>query len=130
MVALTVWRLKADQKRSLAGCTPLALVLGNVHRGGEAFLVVLGVDAQKIALRFWQGSSENHEIFDELFKDLERRGLVLPRRIWFMNDGDGGLHKALREVFGKKLAHQLCAIQKILNLQRYLAKRYRNEVHQ
>ena len=131
MVAVTAQNLKAFQERSLAACTPFALFLDTIHRGGEAFLVALGVDVsgQKMALGFWQGSSENHEICEALFRDLERRGLVLSRRILFVTDGGSGLRKALRERFGKKLVHQRCAIHKSRNLQRHLAKPYRKEAH-
>ena len=132
MVALTATKLKAFQKRSLAEYTPFALFLDTVHRGGEAFLVALGVDlkGEKMALGFWQGSSENHESCEALFRDLERRGLTLSRRILFVTDGGSGLRKALRERFGKKLVHQRCAIHKSRHLQRHLVKRYRNEAHQ
>ena len=131
MVSLTATKLKAFQTRSLAAYTPFALFLDTVHRGGEAFLVALGVDLNgvKMALGFWQGSSENHEICEALFRDLEQRGLVLSRRILFVTDGGSGLRKALRERFGKKLVHQRCAIHKARNLQRHLAKRYRSEAH-
>jgi transposase-like protein len=114
MVALTAQKLKIFQTRSLAEYTPFALFLDTIHRGGEAFLVALGVDlsGEKMALGFWQGSSENHEICEALFRDLERRGLVLSRRILFVTDGGSGLIKALRERFGKKLVHQRCAIHK------------------
>jgi putative transposase len=84
---------------------------------------------EKKALGFWQGSSENHEICEALFVDLERRGLVLSRRILFVTDGGSGLIKALRARFGKKLVHQRCAIHKSRNLQRHLAKPARNEAH-
>ncbi len=132
MVSLTAQKLKAFQARSLAEVTPFALFLDTVHRGGQAFLVALGVDVsgEKMALGFWQGSSENHEICEALFNDLERRGLALSKRILFVTDGGSGLLKALRERFGKKLVHQRCVIHKSRNLQRHLAKRYRNEAHQ
>jgi len=132
MVSLTATKLKAFQKRSLAAYTPFALFLDTIHRGGEAFLVALGVDlsGEKMALGFWQGSSENHEICEALFRDLERRGLALSRQILFVTDGGSGLRKALRARFGKKLVHQRCAIHKSRNLQRHLPKRYRHEAHQ
>lgn len=131
LVDLTATKLKAFQERSLAAFTPFALFLDTIHRGGEAFLVALGVDVsgEKMALGFWQGSSENHEICEALFRDLERRGLVLSRRILFVTDGGSGLLKALRERFGKKLVQQRCAIHKSRNLQRHLAKPYRTEAH-
>jgi transposase-like protein len=131
LVALTATKLKEFQKRSLADFTPFAMFLDTIHRGGEAFLVALGVDlsGEKRALGFWQGSSENHEICEALFTDLERRGLALSTRILFVTDGGSGLVKALRDRFGKKLLHQRCAIHKSRNLQRHLAKPYRKEAH-
>ena len=129
---LTAAKLKAFHERSLADVKPFAVFLDTIHQVGEAFLVALGVDVsgQKMALGFWQGSSENHELCASLFSDLERRGLALSRRILFVTDGGSGLRKALRERFGKKLVHQRCAIHKSRNLQRHLAKPYRNEAHQ
>ena len=65
------------------------------------------MNGEKMALRGWQGSAEHHEIGIALFADLERRGLVLSKRILFVTDGASGLLKALRERFGKKLVNQL-----------------------
>lgn len=131
LVDLTATKLKEFQERSLGTFKPFAIFLDTIHRGGEAFLVALGVDVsgEKMALGFWQGSSENHEICESLFTDLERRGLALSRRILFVTDGGSGLLKALRERFGKKLVQQRCAIHKSRNLQRHLAKPYRKEAH-
>jgi transposase-like protein len=96
----------------------------------EAFLVALGVDVsgEKMALGCWQGSSENHEICEALFRDLGR-GVALSRRILFVTDGGSRLRKALRDRFGKKLVPQRCAIHKSRNLQRHLVKPYRHEAH-
>lgn len=128
---LTAATLKAFQERSLADFQLFALFLDTIHRDGEAFLVALGVavSGEKMALGFWQGSSENHKICETLFRDLERRGLALSRRILFVTDGGSGLIKALRARFGKKLVHQRCAIHKSRNLQRHLAKPFHNEAH-
>jgi len=82
-----------------------------------------------MALGFGQGSSENHEICEALFRGLSRRGLVLSKRILFVTDGGSGLRKALRERFGQKLVPQRFAIHTSRNLQRYLAKPYHNEAH-
>ena len=131
LVDLTATKLKEFQERSLGTFTPFAVFLDTIHRGGEAFLVALGVDlsGEKMALGFWQGSSENHEICEALFNDLERRGLALSKRILFVTDGGSGLIKALRDRFGKKLLHQRCAIHKSRNVQKHLAKPYRKEAH-
>jgi transposase-like protein len=87
------------------------------------------LSGEKMALGFWQGSSENHEICEALVRDLERRGLALSRRLLFVTDWGSGLIKALRDRFGKKLLHQCCALHKSRNLQRHLAKPYRTEAH-
>lgn len=131
IVELTGQKLRQFKERSLADFKPFALFVDTIHRGGEAFLVALGVDlaGEKKALGFWQGNSENHELCEELFKDLERRGLILSKRIIFVTDGGSGLIKALRDRFGKKLIHQRCAIHKSRNLQKHLAKQYRKEAH-
>jgi transposase-like protein len=131
LVDLTATKLKEFQQRSLADYAPFAVFLDTIHRGGEAFLVALGVDlsGEKMALGFWQGSSENHEICEALFRDLERRGLALSKRILFVTDGGSGLLKALRARFGKKLVHQRCAIHKSRNLQRHLPKQDRKAAH-
>jgi putative transposase len=131
IVELTSQKLRQFKERSLKDFKPFALFVDTIHRGGEAFLVALGVDmaGEKMALGFWQGNSENHEICEELFKDLERRGLILSKRIIFVTEGGSGLIKALRDRFGKKLIHQRCAIHKSRNLQKHLAKKYRKEAH-
>jgi hypothetical protein len=131
LVDLTATKLKAFQERSLGAFKPFAVFLDTIHRGGEAFLVALGGDlsGEKMALGFWQGSSENHEICEALFNDLERRGLALSTRILFVTDGGSGLLKALRDRFGKKLLHQRCANHKSRNLQRHVAKLYRKETY-
>ena len=68
VVELTAKKLAIFKERSLANFKPFAIFLDTIHRGSEAFLVALGVDlgGEKIALGFWQGSSENHEICEAL----------------------------------------------------------------
>ncbi len=54
-----------------------------------------------MALGFWQGATENHEICEELLGDLERRGLLLSKKIIWVTDGGKGIIKALKDRFGK-----------------------------
>jgi transposase-like protein len=130
-VEVTGRKLKEFCERSLSDFKPFAIFLDTIHRGGEAFIVGLGIDlaGQKQALGFWEGSSENHEICEALFSDLERRGLKLVKRILFVTDGGNGIIKALKDRFGKKLIHQRCTIHKDRNIQKHLAKKYRREAH-
>jgi len=94
-------------------------------------MIALGIDREgyKRALGFWQGATENHVICEELLADIERRGLMLSKKILWITDGGKGIIKTLKDRFGKKLIHQRCTIHKDRNIQRHLAKRYRKEAH-
>ena len=121
----------AVQERSLEEFPLFAMYLDTVHRGGQAFVVALGVDREgkKLPLGFWEGATENHEICEELLEELERRGLKLSKRILWVTDGGGGIIKALKDRYGKKLIHQRCTLHKDRNIQRHLPKRYRKQAH-
>ena len=131
LVEVTSQKLREFKERTLADVHPFAIFLDTIHRGGAAFIVALGLDreGEKHVLGFWEGATENHEICEELLADLERRGLILSKRILFVTDGGKGILKALKDRFGKKLMHQRCTIHKDRNLQKHLAKRYRKEAH-
>lgn len=129
IVATTAKELKAFKERSLESFTPFAVFLDTIHRGKEAFIVALGINlsGEKQALGFWQGATECSEICSELLADLERRGLVLSRRILWITDGGKGVIKTLKDRFGKKVIHQRCTIHKGRNIQKHLSKKYRKE---
>jgi putative transposase len=131
VVEVTVQKLKEFKERVFSEIVPFAIFIDTIHRGGEAFLVALGVDTEgdKHVLGFWEGATENHEICEELFLDMERRGLRLSKKILWVTDGGKGILKALRDRFGKKLIHQRCTIHKDRNIQSHLAKKYRKEAH-
>ena len=131
IVEATAKQLKEFKERSLEDFKPFALFLDTIQRGGEAFIIALGIDlnGQKLALGFWQGATENHEIAEELLEDLERRGLRLSNKIIWVTDGGKGIIKTLKDSFGKKLIHQRCIIHKDRNIQQHLAKKYRKEAH-
>jgi len=131
IVATTAKQLQEFKERSLASFDSFAIFLDTVHRGGEAFIVALGLDTfgKKQALGFWEGATENHDLCEELFADMERRGLTLSRRIIWVTDGGKGVIKALRDRFGKKLIHQRCTIHKDRNIQSHLPKKYRKGAH-
>ena len=128
---MTTQKLQEFKERDLSEIRIFALFIDTIHRGGEAFMVGLGIDTegQKQVLGFWQGATENHEICEELLSDMERRGLELSKKILWVTDGGKGIIKTLKERFGKKLIHQRCTIHKDRNIQRHLAKKYRKEAH-
>lgn len=121
-------KLKEFAERSLAEFEPFAILLDTVHRGGIAFIVALGIDTKgkKKVLGFWEGATENGEITRELLGKIEDRGLKLTARCLFITDGGKGIIAALKAKFGKKLMHQRCVIHKNRNIQRHLAKKYRD----
>lgn len=129
IVEATAKKLQEFKERDLTNLVLFAILLDTVHRGGGAFIVALGIDVNgdKHPLGFWEGATENSEICEELFGDLERRGLNLTRRILFVVDGGKGIIKALRDRFGKKLLLQRCTIHKSRNIQKHLPKKYRQE---
>jgi len=131
VIEATVQRFREFKERSLSDIVPFAIFIDTIHRGGEAFLVALGIDIEgyKHVLGFWEGATENHDICEELFLDMERRGLRLSKKILWVTDGGKGILKALRDRFGKKLIHQRCTIHKDRNIQSHLAKKYRKEAH-
>jgi putative transposase len=96
VVEVTVQRLKEFKERTLSEIVPFAIFIDTLHRGGEAFLVTLGLDPEgyKHVLGFWEGATENHEVCEELFADLERRGLGLSKKVlwvtqWRERDPEG-----------------------------------------
>lgn len=131
IISITAKKLREFKERSLRKHQSFAIYIDTIHRGGEAFMVALGVSlkGKKKVLGFWQGSSENHELCEELLADLEKRGLKLSSRIIFVTDGGKGVIKALRDRYAKKLLHVRCAIHKSRNIQRILAKKYRKEAN-
>jgi transposase-like protein len=131
IIEATTKQLTEFKERSLAGFEAFSIFLDTVHRGGQAFVVALGINIEgtKSPLGFWEGATENHEICRELFEDMERRGLKLSNRVVWVTDGGGGIIKALKERFGKKLIHQRCIIHKDRNIQCHLPKKYRKQAH-
>jgi transposase-like protein len=131
LVEATARQLGQFKERRLDDFELFAIFLDTVHRGGQAFIVALGIDRKgsKSCLGFWEGATENHEICEQLLQDLERRGLKLCRRVLHVTDGGGGIIKALKDRYGNKLIHQRCTIHKDRNIQRHLSKKYRKEAH-
>ena len=131
LVEATTAKLREFKERDLSDFQPFAVFLDTVHRGGEAFVVALGIDQRgyKRALGFWEGASENQVVAEELLADLERRGLALSHLILYVVDGGKGLSKVLRDRHGKDLAMQRCTIHKDWNIQGHLPKRHRAEAH-
>ena len=89
IVEITTQKLKEFKERDLSLITPFTIFIDTIHRAGEAFMVALGIDTEgyKHVLGFWQGAMENHEICEALLADIERRGLVISKKILWVTDG-------------------------------------------
>lgn len=124
-VRATTKKLKEFLERDLSAFDSFAILMDTVHRGGIAFIVALGIDTggEKQVLGYWEGSTENATITNELLSDLAHRGLKLSDEIIFITDGGKGIISALRSRFGDRLIHQRCTIHKDRNIQRHLAKK-------
>ncbi len=131
IVSVTTKKLKEFKERDLSDFRAFAVFIDTIHRAGKAFMVALGIDAEgrKCVLGFWEGATENNEVCKGLFRDLERRGLHMTKKVVWVTDGGSGIIKALKERFGRKLIHQRCTIHKDRNIQKHLPKRYRKEAH-
>jgi len=131
IVAATAKKLEEFKERDLSQFTPFAIFIDTINRAGAAFMVSLGIDLEgkKQVLGFWEGATENNEVCQELFSDLERRGVKLSKNIIWVTDGGSGVIKALKVRFGKRLIHQRCTIHKDRNIQKHLPKKYRREAH-
>ena len=131
IVEVTAKKMREFKERDLSDFRAFAIFIDSINRGGEAFMVSLGIDleGEKRVLGFWQGATENHELCKELLADMERRGLPISKKGLWITDGGRGIIKELRDRFGEKLIHQRCSIHKDRNIQRHLAKRYRKEAH-
>jgi len=131
IVEATSRKLKEFKERNLSEFRVFAVFIDTVHRGNDAFIVALGIDHEghKHPLGFWQGATENSDICQELFMDMQMRGLALSKKILWITDGGRGIIKALKERFGTKLLHQRCTIHKDRNIQAHLPKRHRKMAH-
>jgi len=124
-------QLKEFRERRFDDIKPFAMMMDTVHRGGLAFVVALVIDTKgkKTPLGYWEGASENHTICEALLTSLSDRGLSLHDDIIWVTDGGGGIIRALKDRFGKKLFHVRCFNHKSRNIQRHLRKEYRKEAH-
>ncbi len=91
------------EERELGDLPIFALFIDTIHRGGEAYMVALGIETEgvKHILGFRQGATENHEICTELLADPERQRRTLSKNILRITDGGKGIIKTLKDRFGK-----------------------------
>ena len=123
-VAKTQKQVDAFLGRSLEGLDLPVLMLDGTELGGHLLLVALGIDADgnKHVLGVREGATESSQVCMSLLRELIDRGLVVEQPRLLVVDGSKGLHKALRQVFGRWGYIQRCQVHKLRNIQEHLPK--------
>ena len=129
-VASTEEALAAFLTRPLGDFDLVVLMLDGIHIDGQVVLVALGVDGhgQKRVLGIHEGATENETATMALVTDLRERGLRTDHSVLVVTDGAKALHKAVRNVFGKKAVLQRCQVHKMRNVLEHLPERRREFV--
>ena len=117
-------RLSEFLERPLSELDLVALVIDGIEFHKTLLVVAMGVDStgSKHVLGLWQGATESAEVVKSLLEDLVRRGVDPERKYLFVLDGSKGLHKAVRQVFGKEVEVQRCQAHKQRNVLGHLPK--------
>lgn len=104
-------------KRRLEGSYP-AMMLDGLELGKMTIIAAMGIDAEgkKRILGLAEGGSENSEVIKALLNDLIERGLDATEPRLYILDGGKALHKAVKDVFGKKAVIQRCQVHKKRNV--------------
>ena len=100
----------------------VALMIDGVHVGKMVVVVAMGItfDGHKHILGLKSGGTENHVVVEGLFNNLVERGLDPDYPRLYVIDGGKGLHKAIKNTFGKDAVVQRCQVHKKRNVLEYL----------
>ena len=116
--------LERFEARSLAEDDFVALWVDGKTLASEQIVLAMGLrlDGTKSILGFVECSTENASAIKGLFQHLIERGLRFEEGLLVVVDGGKGLHKAIRETFGKYALLQRCQWHKRENIISYLNK--------
>ena len=103
----------------------VALVIDGKYLASEQMVVALGITDKgiKIPVGFIQTSSENSRAISQLLKQIINKKFTFTHGLLVIIDGSKGLHKAVTDVFGKKVVIQRCQWHKRENVLSYLSDR-------
>jgi transposase-like protein len=104
-------------KRRFEGSYPV-MMLDGLELGKMTIIAAMRIDAEgkKRILGLAEGGSENGEVVKALLNDLIERGLDASEPRLYILDGGKALHKAVKDVFGKKTVIQRCQVHKKRNV--------------
>jgi len=100
------------------------VMLDGLPVGDMMVIAAMGIstDGHKQMLGLIEGATENHTVVSALLSDLITRGLPLDTPRLFVLDGGKGLHKAVRDTFGRNAVIQRCQVHKKRNVLSHLPK--------
>ena len=103
----------------------VALLIDGKYLASEQMVVALGITDKgiKIPVGFIQTSSENSRAISQLLKQIINKKFTFTHGLLVIIDGSKGLHKAVTDVFGKKVVIQRCQWHKRENVLSYLSDR-------
>jgi len=122
--------LKEFENRKLESHEIVSIFIDGKYMRTDQIIIALGIlsNGQKIALGFIQAHSENSGPIKDFLKSLKKRGLQYKQGILWIVDGSKGIHKAIREEFGKYAIIQRCIWHKIENIKKYVSEKYHEEI--
>jgi len=100
------------------------IMLDGLPVGDMMVIAAMGItsDGHKQILGLIEGATENHAVINSLLSDLINRGLSIETPRLFVLDGGKGLHKAVRDTFGRHTVIQRCQVHKKRNVLSHLPK--------
>ena len=100
------------------------IMLDGLSVGDMMVIAAMGItsDGHKQMLGLIEGATETHTVVNSLLSDLINRGLSIEMPRLFVLDGGKGLHKAVRDIFGKHAVIQRCQMHKKRNVLSHLPK--------
>mgnify|MGYP006369733125 FL=1 len=103
----------------------VALLIDGKYLASEQMVVALGITDKgiKIPVGFIQTSSENSRAISQLLKQIINKKFTFTHGLLVIIDGSKGLHKAVTDVFGKKVVIQRCQWHKRENVLSYSSDR-------
>jgi len=125
-------KLEEFKERQLTDLDLVAILVDGIHLGDTVHVVALGVDIEgrKRILGMVPGETEDNVVCKQLLANLIDRGLSEVGGYLFVIDGGKGLRKAIRAVYGKRVAVQRCLEHKQRNLASYVPKERQQEIRQ
>ena len=120
-------RLMKLQRRDLSKLSFAVLMIDGIHFEDHVVLVALGFenDGKKHVLGLWEGATENSRACKALIESLASRGLQTKQSMLIVLDGAKALHKACRDVFGRRAFIQRCQEHKKRNVADHLPESMR-----